>query len=136
MSKLTPLIASLQTPNSNLKLLEPPIINPVSSNQDTSIYFDRIDIRGSLSFMLVNGATCSVMNLLQDGTEAAALNYKIKNGTLYLDESTEMEASVLVVTVPDLTKLKANGFCQVVTPQPFNASNLEVEVNGFVKLDL
>jgi hypothetical protein len=120
------------------KLIEPsPNAAPQTMvNNDTTQFFDRIDVNGSISFTLVNGPTCSVSNLLKDGMEAASFNYTIKNGILFLEGVPENDATVLVITVPDLRKIKINGFCNIVTPQPFNATTLELEVNGFVKLDL
>ncbi len=106
------------------------------ANNDTTQFFDRIDVNGSISFTLVNGSTCSLSNQLKDGMEAASFNYTIKNGILFLEGVPENDATVLVITVPDLRKIKINGFCNIVTPQPFNATTLELEVNGFVKLDL
>lgn len=120
------------------KLIEPtPNAAPQTmANNDTTQFFDRIDVNGSISFTLVNGQTCSVSNLLKDGMEAESFNYTIKNGILFLEGVLENDATVLVITVPDLRKIKINGFCNIVTPQPFNATALELEVNGFVKLDL
>jgi hypothetical protein len=120
------------------KLIEPsPNTAPQTMvNNDTTQFFDRIDVNGSISFTLVNGPTCSVSNLLKDGMEAASFNYTIKNGILFLEGVPENDATVLVITVPDLRKIKINGFCNIVTPQPFNSTAFELEVNGFVKLDL
>lgn len=106
------------------------------ATNDTTKYFDRIDVNGSISFTLVNGPACSVSNLLKDGIEAESFNYTIKNRILFLDGVPENDATVLVITVPNLRKIKINGFFNIVTPQPFNATTLELEVNGFVKLDL
>jgi hypothetical protein len=120
------------------KLIEPtPNAAPQTmTNNDTTQFFDRIDVNGSISFTLVNGPTCSVSNLLKDGMESESFNYTIKNGILFLDGVPENDATVLVITVPDLRKIKINGFCNIVTPQPFNSTALELEVNGLVKLDL
>jgi hypothetical protein len=120
------------------KLIEPsPNTAPQTMvNNDTTQFFDRIDVNGSISFTLVNGPTCSVSNLLKDGMESASFNYTIKNGILFLEGVPENDATVLVITVPDLRKIKINGFCNIVTPQPFNSTAFELEVNGFVKLDL
>jgi hypothetical protein len=120
------------------KLIEstPNAATQTMANNDTTQFFDRIDVNGGISFTLLNGPTCSVSNLLKDGMEAESFNYTIKNGILFLEGVPENDATVLVITVPDLRKIKINGFCNIVTPQPFNSTALELEVNGFVKLDL
>jgi hypothetical protein len=138
LTKMPQAIPNLRTQNADLKLLEPKqnTAPQQMATNDTTKYFDRIDVNGSISFTLVNGPICSVSNLLNDGMEAESFNYTIKNGILFLDGVPENDATVLVITVPDLRKIKINGFCNIVTPQPFNATTLELEVNGFVKLDL
>jgi hypothetical protein len=138
LAKMTQAVPNLTAPSADLKLIEskPNAAPQTLANNDTTKYFDRIDVNGSINFTLVNGNSCSVSNLLREGMEAESFQYKIKNGTLFLDGVPENEATLLVITVPDLHKIKINGFCQIVTPKTFTSSNLEVEVNGFVKLDL
>ncbi|MEN9743264.1 MAG: hypothetical protein RLZZ65_1069 [Bacteroidota bacterium] len=138
MSKIPPFPPKLSTQNLDLIQLAPQQNTSLSTEvkSDSSTYFDRIDVNGSISFTLINGEVCAVSNLLQNGMEADALSYTIKNGTLFLEGVPENEATVLVITVPDLHKMKINGFCNIVTPKTFNANDLEVEVNGFVRFDL
>ena len=138
LTPMTPLATTAVPSNTAFKLMEPTqnAAPQTLATNDTTQFFDRIDVNGSISFTLVNGPTCSVSNLLQDGMEAESFEYTVKNGILFLDGVPENDATVLVITVPDLRKIKINGFCNIVTPQPFNSTALDLEVNGFVKLDL
>lgn len=138
LTPMTPLATTAVPSNTAFKLMKPTqnAAPQTLATNDTTQFFDRIDVNGSISFTLVNGPTCSVSNLLQDGMEAESFEYTVKNGILFLDGVPENDATVLVITVPDLRKIKINGFCNIVTPQPFNSTALDLEVNGFVKLDL
>lgn len=138
LTKMPPFTPIISAQNKDLRSIEPQQNTPLNAEikSDSSTFFDRIDVNGSISFTLINGEVCAVSNLLQNGMEADALNYTIKNGTLFLDGVPENAATVLVIMVPDLHKMKINGFCNIVTPKTFSATDLEIEVNGFVQLDL
>ena len=103
LTKMPQAIPNLRAQNTDLKLLEPKqnTAPQQMATNDTTKYFDRIDVNGSISFTLVNGPACSVSNLLKDGIEAESFNYTIKNGILFLDGVPENDAPVLVITVPN-----------------------------------
>jgi hypothetical protein len=138
LTKMTQAIPILNTPSADLKLIEPkPNAAPQTLvNNDTTKYFDRIDVNGIVHFTLVKGANCSVNNMVavKDGGEV--FKYSVKQGTLFLEGIAEGAASELIITVPDLKRIKTNGICEIYTQTTFNATDLELKLNGETQLNL
>ena len=98
--------------------------------------FTRIEADGFVHFTLVNGSSCAIKNSIPTEEGEVPLDFSIKNGTLYLNSATDNKATDLIITVPDIEKIKLNGFCEMVTSSTFESTDLELDVNGFTNLSV
>ena len=130
LTKMTQAIPNLNAPSTYLKLIEPkPNATPQTfANNDTIKYFDRIDVNGIVHFTLVKGANCSVNNTVSVKDGGEVFKYSVKQGTLFLEGIAEGAASELIITVPDLKRIKTNGICEIYTQTTFNATDLELKL--------
>ena len=119
--------------NEEMPLEQLPFGGIVSEPKDQ---FTRIDANGFVHFTLVNGTSCSIQNTIAYLEDEPKLRYTIKNGTLYLNSSSENNATDLIITVANLEKIKLNGFCELVTNSTFDSDELEIDVNGFTNFNV
>jgi hypothetical protein len=138
LTKMTQAIPNLRAQNTDLKLLEPKqnTAPQQMANNDTTKYFDRIDVNGIVHFTLVKGANCTVNNMVSVKDGGDVFKYSVKHGTLFLEGIAEGAASELVITVPDLKKIETNGICEIITQTTFNATELNLKLNGETQLNL
>ncbi len=121
---------------SKIDSIVPVKLVPNASTNISSDQFTRIEADGFVHFTLVNGSSCSIKNSIPSEEGEVPLDFSIKNGTLYLNSATENNATDLIITVPDLEKIKLNGFCEILTSSTFVSTDLEIEVNGFTHLNI
>ena len=123
---------------SAFKLIEPtPNAAPQTmANNDTTQFFDRIDVNGIVHFTLVKGTNCTVNNMVSVKDGGDVFKYSVKHGTLFLEGIAEGAASELIITVPDLKKIETNGICEIITQTTFNATELNLKFNGETQLNL
>lgn len=138
LTKMPQAIPNLRAQNTDLKLLEPKqnTAPQQMANNDTTKYFDRIDVNGIVHFTLVKGANCTVNNMVSVKDGGDVFKYSVKHGTLFLEGIAEGAASELIITVPDLKKIETNGICEIITQTTFNATELNLKLNGETQLNL